>query len=139
MRRVGGERDGLPTVEPSCEHRYLLTRWSPMTNKLLVLLSTGIIIFAAPATAQQQEQDSLKVLQQKVEQLEDQLEQMTDLVMRMEARLRLQEQRALTGRPSGNHQHRPVEISNFDNEVLRVIRGRCSLTQFGSTLTFTCR
>ena len=67
------------------------------------------------------------------------VEQLTDLVIRLEARLRLQEQKTLTGAPSSRHQHRPVEISNFDNDVLRVVRGRCSVSQFGSTYTLTCR
>jgi hypothetical protein len=64
---------------------------------------------------------------------------MTSMVVRLEARLQVQEQRALRDIQLSNHQHRPVEISNFDSEVLRVVRSRCSLTQFGPTLTLTCR
>ena len=110
-----------------------------MTNRPLALC-TVLFVLAVPCEAQEtQQQDSLAVLQQKVVELETQLEQTVDLILRLESRLQLQEQRTIRGLPSTNHQHRPVEISNFDNEVLRVVRGRCTLTQIGTSLTFTCR
>ncbi len=109
-----------------------------MIQKLLLPVCVVLFAFAVPCEAQQQ-QDSLAVLQEKVKQLETQLERMTDLVIRLEGRLQLQEQKTLRGVQSSSHYHRPVEISNFDNEVLRIVRARCSLSQFGSTLTLTCR
>jgi hypothetical protein len=109
-----------------------------MIKKLLPILCAIILPVAVPCEAQEQ-QDSLVVLVEKVQQLETQLEQVTDLVIRLEARLQLQEQKTLGSMPSGSHSHRPVEISNFDNEVIRIVRARCSLSQFGSTLTLTCR
>jgi len=109
-----------------------------MIKRLLPVLCVTIFSVAVPCEAQQQ-QDSLAVLQEKVQQLETQLEQMTDLVIRLEARLQLQEQKALGVVQSSNHHHRPMEISNFDSEVVRIVRARCSLSQFGSTLTLTCR
>ena len=112
-----------------------------MIEKLMTAMCVVVLVVAVPCEAQeqQQQQDSLAVLQEKVQQLETQLEQMTDLVIRLEARLQLQEQKMLRGVQSSNHNHRPVEISNFDNEVVRIVRARCSLGQFGSTLTLTCR
>ena len=94
-----------------------------MSKRFLLVSFATLWVYAAPCEAQQQEQDSLTALQERVEQLEAQLEQMADLVIRLEARLQLQEQRTLRGSPTGSHNHRPVEISNFDNEVLRVVRG----------------
>ena len=110
-----------------------------MIEKLMTVMCVVVLVVAVPCEAQEQQQDSLAVLQEKVQQLETQLEQMTDLVIRLEARLQLQEQQTLRGVQSSNHNHRPVEISNFDNEVVRIVRARCSLSQFGSTLTLTCR
>ena len=110
-----------------------------MTNRLPALCAV-LLVIAVPCEAQEtQQQDSLAVLQQKVVELETQMEQMVDLILRLESRLQLQEQRTVRGLPSTNHQHRPIEISNFDNEVLRVVRGRCTLTQIGTSLTLTCR
>ena len=110
-----------------------------MIKKLLLPVCVALFASVVPCEAQEQQQDSLAVLQEKVEQLETQLERMTDLVLRLEGRLQLQEQKTLRGVQSSGHYHRPVEISNFDNEVLRIVRARCSLSQFGSTLTLTCR
>jgi len=109
-----------------------------MIKKLLPTLCAIILVVAVPCEAQQQ-QDSLTVLQEKVQQLETQLEQITDLVIRLEARLQLQEQNTLRGVQSSNHNHRPMEISNFESEIVRIVRARCSVSQFGTTLTLTCR
>jgi hypothetical protein len=32
-----------------------------------------------------------------------------------------------------------VDISNFEAEVVRIVRSRCSLSKFGDTMTFSCR
>jgi hypothetical protein len=97
-------------------------------------------LFTAPCEAQEAEQaDSLAALQQKVQELELQLVQLTGLVIRLESRLLIQEQKTVGGIQSGNHSHRSVEISNLDAEVVRIVGSRCSLSQFGGTTTLNCR
>lgn len=110
-----------------------------MIRRTLLLCVLWLAI-TLPCEAQQVEQrDSLAVLQQKVQELDRQLQQLTDLVIRLESRLLIQEQRAVGGIQSGNHSHRPAEISNLEAEVVRIVRSRCSLSKFGDTMTFSCR
>jgi hypothetical protein len=106
----------------------------------LTPLCALLFVLALPCEAQEIEQpDSLAILQHKVEQLQVQLEQLSGLVLRLESRLLIQEQRTARNVPEGNHSHRPMEISNLDNEVVRIVRSRCSLTKMGDTVTLTCR
>lgn len=104
----------------------------------LPLLCALLFVLALPCEAQEVEQrDSLAVLQHKVEELQVQLDQLNGLVLRLESRLLIQEQRVVAA--GENHSHRATEISGLDNEVVRIVRSRCSLTQFGDTITLTCR
>ena len=65
-----------------------------MIRRTLLLCVLWLAI-TLPCEAQQVEQrDSLAVLQQKVQELDRQLQQLTDLVIRLESRLLIQEQRA---------------------------------------------
>ncbi|UCG84743.1 MAG: hypothetical protein JSW71_12365 [Gemmatimonadota bacterium] len=110
-----------------------------------LLLSVVLFVVTFPCEAQgvgvqeTQQRDSLTVLQQQVRELEQQLEQLTDLVVRLESRLLMQEQKTRAGMQSSNHSHRPIEISNLDNEVVRIVRARCSLSQSGGAITLSCR
>ncbi len=110
-----------------------------MIRRILLLCVLWLVI-ALPCEAQEAEQrDSLAVLQQKVQELERQMQQLTDLVIRLESRLLIQEQKVVGGIQSGSHSHRPMEISNLEAEVVRIVRSRCSLSKFGDTMTFSCR